>query len=62
MFDLQTFSIERLVPAFTKETVSLKGTFGLREYDIVGTIISIFGVNTDGSLIEESHTIAARVS
>lgn len=54
--------MERLVPAFNKETVSLSGTFGLHEYDIRGKIISIFGINADGSPIEESHYISARVS
>ncbi|XP_037033118.1 uncharacterized protein LOC119072075 [Bradysia coprophila] len=56
-----TFSVERLVPANKKETVSLTATLGLNEYDIEGKIISIFGKNSDGSTIEESHFISARV-
>jgi len=56
-----TFAVERLVPALKKEIVSLNGTFGLHEYDIEGKIISIFGLNADGSTIEESHLISARV-
>ncbi|KAJ6647289.1 hypothetical protein Bhyg_02511 [Pseudolycoriella hygida] len=56
-----TFPFERLVPASKALHVSLKGTFGIHEYDIEGRIISIFGKNTDGSTIEESHVISARV-
>jgi len=56
-----TFSVERLVPAFKKEIASLKAKFGIHEYDIEGKIVSIFGLNTDGTTIKESHTIRARV-
>lgn len=56
-----TFPVEKLVPANKKGIVSLKGTLGLNEYDVEGKIISIFGKNSDGSTIEESHVINARV-
>lgn len=57
---LQTYEFDKLLPANTQLNIYLEGTWSINEYEIFGTIFSIYpGIN--GTTYNESQLFRAQV-